>query len=214
MNAAKRSRRWVGSVLLRHPFLARYAARFGLLQALSLSIFIHTLPFLLSGQSYSPQSGADTTQTKAEQSTNKATLKARLAPTTSESIAPAIPEDAESTPQPPTALSDSTQANSSEGNGSPRFATELTPYYPIHLIATGIRGSVTVKFTINEQGSPEDMEILDSNPPGAFDVAALDALANCRFIHGSFAPHHPLTISIQFTPEGLSKDHRISPLNQ
>ena len=72
----------------------------------------------------------------------------------------------------------------------PREATESrlaipllrqAPDYPQRLRARGIEGWVVVSFTITETGATADAVVLDSNPPGAFDAAALRAIARYKY---------------------------------
>ena len=55
------------------------------------------------------------------------------------------------------------------------------PEYPQRLLARGIEGWVLVSFTVTETGSVTDAVVLDSQPKGAFDAAALRTLARYRY---------------------------------
>ncbi|NJK88771.1 MAG: energy transducer TonB [Myxococcales bacterium] len=61
----------------------------------------------------------------------------------------------------------------------PKFRAK--PVYPAGAAQRGIEGYVTIEFTIGPSGSVEDMKVLDSQPPGQFDRAALKALSRWRY---------------------------------
>lgn len=70
------------------------------------------------------------------------------------------------------------------GAGSDRDATPLVridPEYPLRLRQRGIEGWVAVSFTIAETGSVKDAVVEGSQPPGAFDKAALAAVRRWRY---------------------------------
>ena len=74
------------------------------------------------------------------------------------------------------------QANSSHGTAPATAAGEIMPQpkytpaprYPIGV--KGVTGWVDVEFTVNIDGSVTDMRVLDSQPKGVFDTAALHAV--------------------------------------
>lgn len=55
------------------------------------------------------------------------------------------------------------------------------PRYPISAARQKVRGWVKLKFSINPQGVPEDIEVLESQPEEIFDQAAIDALARWKY---------------------------------
>ncbi|MGF1509918.1 MAG: TonB family protein [Myxococcota bacterium] len=61
----------------------------------------------------------------------------------------------------------------------PKFRAR--PVYPVGAAQRGIEGYVTIKFTITPRGTVDDMQVLDSQPPGQFDRAALKALSRWRY---------------------------------
>jgi len=65
--------------------------------------------------------------------------------------------------------------------GLPVLVFGAAPLYPRDLASKEARGCVTVQFTIGEDGVPDSFVILDSDPPGRFDQAALQALFHWRF---------------------------------
>lgn len=50
------------------------------------------------------------------------------------------------------------------------------PEYPQRALARGVEGSVLVSFTIAETGAVVDATVVDADPPGVFDAAALGAI--------------------------------------
>ncbi|MXW54224.1 MAG: energy transducer TonB [Gammaproteobacteria bacterium] len=52
---------------------------------------------------------------------------------------------------------------------------KVNPQYPRRALQRGIEGWVIVQFTVTETGSTEDPFVVDSDPPGIFDRAAINA---------------------------------------
>ena len=57
----------------------------------------------------------------------------------------------------------------------------ITPPYPAGARERGLEGYVVVKFTITERGDVEEIEIDESQPPGVFDVQAIESARRLRF---------------------------------
>lgn len=55
------------------------------------------------------------------------------------------------------------------------------PQYPFRAARRGIEGWVKVSFLVTETGNVEDVEVLESDPPGVFDQAAVRAVYRWRF---------------------------------
>ncbi|TKB43641.1 energy transducer TonB [Thalassotalea mangrovi] len=55
------------------------------------------------------------------------------------------------------------------------------PRYPISAARQKIRGWVKLRFSINTEGFPEDIEVIESQPEEIFDQAAVDALARWKY---------------------------------
>ena len=55
------------------------------------------------------------------------------------------------------------------------------PEYPHRALARGIEGWVLVSFTIAETGAVVDAVVVDAQPPGIFDGAAIRALARYKY---------------------------------
>ncbi|HEV2212019.1 MAG TPA: energy transducer TonB [Gammaproteobacteria bacterium] len=62
------------------------------------------------------------------------------------------------------------------------LVTRIEPQYPIQAAQQGIQGSVTVKFTVQPDGSVSDPSVIDAKPRrGIFDSAALRAVSRWKF---------------------------------
>ena len=59
--------------------------------------------------------------------------------------------------------------------------TRISPTYPHRAKVRGIEGHVTVMFTVNEQGQTQDWVIVEANPKGVFDDAAIKAVSKWRY---------------------------------
>ncbi len=57
----------------------------------------------------------------------------------------------------------------------------VPPLYPPHAARRNIEGEVTVRFTINRDGSVSNAKVTAAKPKGVFDRAALNAIAKFRF---------------------------------
>ena len=55
------------------------------------------------------------------------------------------------------------------------------PEYPQRALARGVEGWVLVSFTIAATGAVADPMVVDANPPGVFDAAALRAVMRYRY---------------------------------
>ncbi len=57
----------------------------------------------------------------------------------------------------------------------------MNPQYPDDARAKGIEGHVVVEFSVTPEGTPDSFVVLESEPPGVFDRAALGALYHWRY---------------------------------
>ena len=55
------------------------------------------------------------------------------------------------------------------------------PVYPLEAKAQGVEGYVTVGYDISVEGQVINLVVLESNPPGVFDDAAITAVSKWRF---------------------------------
>lgn len=58
---------------------------------------------------------------------------------------------------------------------------EVVPEYPKSAFQRGHTGWTVVKYTVNEEGRAENLEVVSSEPARVFDRAALKAIAQTRF---------------------------------
>lgn len=66
-------------------------------------------------------------------------------------------------------------------------ATERTPpSFPARARSLGQSGSVTLSFVVDIDGSTQDVHVVEAEPPGVFDDAAVDAVKTWRFEPGQF----------------------------
>ena len=63
----------------------------------------------------------------------------------------------------------------------PQPIIRLEPRYPDSALRRGTQGHVRVQFAITEAGRVEDIEVLESEPPGVFDRACIAAVRQWRF---------------------------------
>lgn len=64
---------------------------------------------------------------------------------------------------------------------APRPQAQTAPAYPARARARGIEGTVTLSLLIDESGRVSEASVLDAQPPGVFDDAALAAVRQWRF---------------------------------
>ena len=63
----------------------------------------------------------------------------------------------------------------------PRPISRENPEYPFEALHRGVKGSVLAEFTVDERGRVTSPRILEAQPPGVFDRAALRALSRWRY---------------------------------
>ncbi|EGB14629.1 TonB family protein [Pseudodesulfovibrio mercurii] len=63
----------------------------------------------------------------------------------------------------------------------PRVLTRLDPYYPASARRTGTQGHVLVRALVDEYGRVTETEVVESEPAGVFDEAALKAVRGWTF---------------------------------
>ncbi len=67
------------------------------------------------------------------------------------------------------------------GDGEYLPIVKVAPVYPRRALQRGIEGYVIVEFTVTKQGSVRDPFVVEANPPGIFDRAALDAALKFKY---------------------------------
>ncbi|MBI2969866.1 MAG: energy transducer TonB [Gammaproteobacteria bacterium] len=58
---------------------------------------------------------------------------------------------------------------------------KVEPIYPRRALSRGIEGYVIVEFTVTKLGTTKDIRIVEGQPPGMFDSAALQAAAKFKY---------------------------------
>lgn len=63
--------------------------------------------------------------------------------------------------------------------------TRVPPDYPLNAKRRGIQGEVKVRILINEQGTVENVSVVNAKPPGVFDQSVLHCVSRWRFKAGT-----------------------------
>lgn len=58
---------------------------------------------------------------------------------------------------------------------------KVQPVYPRRALSRGIEGYVIVEFTVTKQGTTKDIKVVEANPSGVFDRAAVQAAAKFKY---------------------------------
>lgn len=103
-----------------------------------------------------------------------------------------------------TGLSGPSTGMTRDGDAQPLVRVE--PSYPPAAARDGINGWVRLRFTINETGGVEDIEIIDAEPRRVFDRAARQALRRWRYapkvVDGTPQRQEGMTVQLDFNIEG------------
>ena len=67
------------------------------------------------------------------------------------------------------------------GNSAPKLLQYIEPLYPAQAFEEEISGFVALSFTITKEGYVADLEVMDDEPKGIFEQAALDAVRQWLF---------------------------------
>lgn len=80
--------------------------------------------------------------------------------------------------------------------------SQQPPRYPYKAAQRGIEGWVRVAFDVTASGSVENVEVIESDPPGVFDMAASQAVSRWRFkprmVNGEAVPGRASQV-VEFT---------------
>jgi protein TonB len=57
----------------------------------------------------------------------------------------------------------------------------IPPQYPPYAMARGIEGWVDLSFIVTVEGTVHDVVVVDAQPPGVFDMAAVNAVSRWRY---------------------------------
>lgn len=63
----------------------------------------------------------------------------------------------------------------------PRVLRPFTPTYPFDAQRKGIEGRVTLRFVVDENGQVQNPEVIEAEPAGVFEQAALAAIVKYKF---------------------------------
>jgi protein TonB len=58
---------------------------------------------------------------------------------------------------------------------------KIAPTYPMRALNRGIEGHVLVEYTVTASGTVKDVVIIESEPPGIFDKASIDAALKFKY---------------------------------
>ena len=95
-------------------------------------------------------------------------------------------------------------------SSNPAFGIEIIPHFPLPLLSKGLRGWISAVFQINKEGAIVEVEILESQPPGVFDSAAITAINSARITEGSTHPGQRIGVTFIFDPAGIQTAPQLS----
>ncbi|MDC8830002.1 energy transducer TonB [Alteromonas gilva] len=67
------------------------------------------------------------------------------------------------------------------GDGEYLPIVKVAPVYPRRALQRGIEGFVIVEFTVTKQGAVKDVYVVEANPEGIFEQAAMDAAMKFKY---------------------------------
>ena len=67
------------------------------------------------------------------------------------------------------------------GDGEYLPIVKVAPVYPRRALQRGIEGFVIVEFTVTKQGTVRDPVVVEANPSGIFEQAAMDAAMKFKY---------------------------------
>ncbi|GGF68834.1 energy transducer TonB [Alteromonas lipolytica] len=67
------------------------------------------------------------------------------------------------------------------GDGEYLPIVKVAPVYPRRALQRGIEGFVIVEFTVTKQGAVKDVYVVEANPEGIFEQAAMDAALKFKY---------------------------------
>jgi len=78
----------------------------------------------------------------------------------------------------------------------------MAPQYPDRAASRGIEGYVVMEFTITETGAVTNIKVVEANPPGIFDRAAIRAMERWKYkpkiVDGKPVPRHGVRNQLTF----------------
>jgi protein TonB len=82
----------------------------------------------------------------------------------------------------------------------PKPIARVNPEYPFAALHRGVRGSVLVEYTVDQRGRVVSPRVLEAQPPGVFDGAALRALSRWRYEASGAGQPQTLKVKMTFEP--------------
>ena len=83
------------------------------------------------------------------------------------------------------------------------------PVYPEAAKAQGVEGWVRLRYDVTLDGRVENLEVVESSPPGVFDAAAMAAVAQWRYraavIDGSPSAVSGVVSTLRFQLDGAER---------
>ena len=102
------------------------------------------------------------------------------------------------TPLPPQSIV--TKCEASHSDGSIAYEVKIPPEYPAHPPNADVDGHVLMRFDLTQFGTPHNIEIIESEPEGFFDAAAMAALQQWKYCPDP-APRTGLEVQLSFEME-------------
>ena len=95
-----------------------------------------------------------------------------------------------------------TAALGAMSDGEEQPLVRIEPQYPSRASSRGIEGWVLLEFTVTETGAVSDAKVVDHEPSGIFDSAALRAVAKWKYkpkvVNGKGVPRQGVQIVLRF----------------
>lgn len=84
-------------------------------------------------------------------------------------------------PQRPVSVGNDTKIQLGFSDGERLPLVRVQPQYPRRALERGIEGSIVVEFTVTEDGTVEDAQVIEANPAGYFEREALAAISKFKY---------------------------------
>ena len=114
-----------------------------------------------------------------------------------------LPPPLAAAPSAPPSPSPLTYLSSGGLDPPPRLLSDVDPVIPAEAGRRG--GAVVLRLFINERGGVDNVEVMNSAPPGLFDASALEAFGAARFSPGFLAGvpvRSQVTFELKFAGQG------------
>lgn len=87
-----------------------------------------------------------------------------------------------------------------EQSPEPVIVARADPQYPIAAAEDEVEGVITLAFNIAYNGRPRNIRVVDADPPGYFEEAAIEAMSRWRFDANqrSYSYEHEFTQTFEF----------------